>query len=97
MAHRMRAFLLAMAMQAFCQPTRATSCTSQREIGSSRHQAEPGAELMAALELMEVADAGGERRGAELADADDLGSALRRRARSHVLADLGVAPAVEVS
>lgn len=46
---------------------------------------------MAALELMEVADAGGERRGAELADADDLGSALRRRARSHVLADLGVA------
>jgi hypothetical protein len=25
-----------MATQAFCQPTRALSCTSQREIGSSR-------------------------------------------------------------
>ena len=35
-AHRMRAFLLAMATQAFCQPTRAISCTSQREIGSLR-------------------------------------------------------------
>ena len=32
----MRAFLLAIATQAFCQPTRAVSCTSQREIGSSR-------------------------------------------------------------
>ena len=29
-AHRMRAFLLAMATHAFCQPTRALSCTSQR-------------------------------------------------------------------
>jgi hypothetical protein len=34
-AHRMRAFLLAMATQAFCQPTRAVSCTSQREVASS--------------------------------------------------------------
>src|SRR5437868_3315529 len=35
-AHRIRAFLLAIATHAFCQPTRATSCTSQREVGSSR-------------------------------------------------------------
>ena len=35
-AHRIRAFLLAMATQAFCQPTRAVSCTNQREVGSSR-------------------------------------------------------------
>ena len=35
-AHRMRAFLLAMATQAFCHPTRAVSCASQREVGSSR-------------------------------------------------------------
>ena len=36
LAHRMRAFLLAMATQAFCQPTRATSCCNHRLMGSSR-------------------------------------------------------------
>ena len=35
-AHRMRAFLLAMATQAFCQPTRSTSASSHRLVGSSR-------------------------------------------------------------
>ena len=35
-AHKMRAFLLAMATQAFCHPTRAVSRASQREVGSSR-------------------------------------------------------------
>ena len=132
-AHRMRAFLLAMATQAFCQPTRAVSCTSQREVGSSRlsarhhrglgaldqqraqvvvaalgdapqtglaaagvlarHHAQPGAELVAALELLEVAHAGRQRRRTEFADADDLGRALGRRAGAHMLADLLVAPA----
>jgi len=56
------------------------------------HQAEPGAELMAAVELPEVADAGGQCRGAEFTDAGDAGGALSRRAGAHMLADLRIAP-----
>ena len=48
---------------------------------------------MTTLELVEVTHAGGERRGAELADSGDPGSALRRGARAHVVAHLAVAPA----
>jgi hypothetical protein len=57
------------------------------------NEPEPGAELVASRELMEVADAGGTCGGAELADADDLCGSLRRRARAYVLAHLAVAPA----
>ena len=57
------------------------------------HQAQPGAELVAALELLEVTHAGGQRRRTEFADPDDFGRTLGRRAAAHMLADLLVAPA----
>ena len=57
-----------------------------------RHDAQPGAKLVPALELLEVGHPGRQRPGAYLADAVDLGRALGRRAASHLGAYLLVAP-----
>src|SRR5258706_13477280 len=67
-AHRMRAILLASAIAAFCQPTRASNCTNQREMRSP----EPCTELRAAAELREVPHAGYQRRGGHGTDAAQL-------------------------
>lgn len=92
-AHRIRAFLLAIAMQAFCQPMRAVSWASLAAAGVlTRHDAEPGAELLAILELLEVADAYCQARCPEFADADHLCSTSGCRVGPHMQTNLPVAP-----
>ena len=130
-AHRMRAFLLASATTAFCQPERSRSAAAHWEILScvcapssrptsrpgsaaaqvgvaalgdaaqavlaaagvlARRQAEPGAELRAVPELLEVAHGGHHRAGRDRADADQRGGRLHRVVVLAMRGDALVAP-----